>query len=107
KVGEKIIYCPRHSWARIQKAFQPIISEELFMKAQKTIATRQQRISNEELLKRLQKLQKSKKNLTAAIIDKVKNFPKSHVYILRFGSLRRAYDLIGYTPKKDYRFFKI
>jgi hypothetical protein len=39
-----------------------------------------------------------KGRLSAGIIDSAEEMPRHMTYIIRFGSLRRAYELIGYQP---------
>lgn len=55
-------------------------------------------LTHEELLMRLRRLLRKRRRLTRVIIDKGKGLPSSGVYYARFGSLTRAYELIGYRP---------
>ena len=41
------------------------------------------------------------------IIDEQDHLPSSSAYRSRFGSLLRAYQLIGYEPERDYRYIEI
>ena len=43
----------------------------------------------------------------ALVIDEAEGMPSSTVYAHRFGSLVRAYQLVGFTPDRDYRFLEI
>ena len=43
-------------------------------------------------------------SLSGILIDETEDMPSSAVYRHRFGSLVRAYELIGYTPVRDYRY---
>lgn len=41
------------------------------------------------------------------MIDERENLPSSSAYRSRFGSLVRAYELIGYNPERDFRYIEI
>ncbi|WP_338049170.1 hypothetical protein [Rhodoplanes elegans] len=45
--------------------------------------------------------------LSGLTIDEREEMPSSSVYRHRFGSLLRAYELIGYEPDRDYRYIGI
>jgi hypothetical protein len=45
--------------------------------------------------------------LSGLIIDEQEGLPSSSAFRYRFGSLLRAYQLIGYEPDRDYRFIEI
>ena len=45
--------------------------------------------------------------LSGLIIDEQDHLPSSSAYRSRFGSLLRAYQLIGYEPERDYRYIEI
>lgn len=54
--------------------------------------------SNDDLLVLLRKLLKKRGRLTKEIINKSRALPHASTYTTRFGSLERAYQLIGYEP---------
>jgi Homing endonuclease associated repeat len=56
-------------------------------------------LSDDELLQRLRRLLKTKGNLSESIIDK-SGLPNSSTYRKRFGSMSRAYRLIGFKVDK-------
>jgi DNA invertase Pin-like site-specific DNA recombinase len=58
-------------------------------------------LSNDEMLARLRRLLRRRGRLTKMIIEKSAVMPSSGAYEKRFGSLRRAYQLIGYTYRRD------
>ena len=45
--------------------------------------------------------------LSGLIIDETEDLPSSSAYRSRFGSLLRAYQLVGFTPDRDYRYIEI
>ncbi len=53
---------------------------------------------DEDMLETLRRLHKEHGYLTGKIITNAKGVPSANTYCLHFGSLRRAYELIGFTP---------
>lgn len=98
---------PESEWIRKEGAFLPIVDEERFFVVQKIIYERDRRISDDDLLERLKRLQLHTGRLSAMIIDESKDMPPSSLYQSRFGGLLRAYRLIGYIPERDYRYVEI
>ena len=45
--------------------------------------------------------------LSGLVIDECDGMPSSSAYNSRFGSLLRAYSLVGFTPDRDYRYVEI
>jgi hypothetical protein len=41
------------------------------------------------------------------IINETEGMPSTSAYILRFGSLTRAYQAVGFTPDRDYRYLEV
>ncbi|MFK4724860.1 hypothetical protein ABIE89_005960 [Bradyrhizobium niftali] len=85
------------------QAIESIISPELFAKARAIIDTRKRTkgLSNEEMLKRLRIFLKKKGRLSRDIISDAPGAPSAGLYRFRFGSLRKAYRLIGYVSTRD------
>ena len=54
------------------------------------------------MLKMLQDVLDKEGFLSGIIIDEEEDIPSSSAYRSRFGSLLRAYQLIGFNPKRDY-----
>lgn len=94
-------------WVRSDGAFQPIVDRSLFDRAAALIAARSQRMSDEEMLALLGKLFGERGMLSGLVIDEQDGFPSSTAYRSRFGSLLRAYALVGYRPRRDYRYIEI
>ena len=91
---------PKERWAICQKAFQPIITPDLFDRAQRRIASFTHNLSDEQLLERLRRLLASHGKLTYKIIDKSRSCPGATTYYSRFGGLLNVYQRLGYnTPE--------
>ena len=56
---------------------------------------------------RLQRLLEHNGYLSGLIIDESEAAPSSGAYQARFGSLLRAYRLVGFTPDRDYRYLAV
>jgi DNA invertase Pin-like site-specific DNA recombinase len=94
-------------WVRAEGAFDAIVDASLFFTAQGIIKARSRRFSDSEMLDRLKYLYERQGQLSGMIIDEHDNLPSSACYRSRFGSLVRAYRLVGFTPSRDYRYLKI
>lgn len=91
-------------WIWKDDAFEPIVSAELFQRAAKIIESRHRHLSDEDLLERLKTLLLARGALSGMLIDEMEDMPSSSCYANRFGSLIRAYTLIGWTPDRDYAY---
>ncbi|SKA41342.1 Site-specific DNA recombinase [Enhydrobacter aerosaccus] len=94
-------------WIRSNGAFEPIVERHLFDAAYAIIQSRSRRLSDEEMLGRLKTLYQARGQLSGLIIDEAEGLPSSSTYSNRFGSLGRAYQLVGYTPERDFRYVEI
>ncbi len=94
-------------WIRAQDAFAAVIERELFEAARTIIGVRSFRLSDEEMLQSLRALYQQKGLLSGIVIDESDGMPSSSAYSSRFGSLLRAYGLVGFTPDRDYRYVEI
>lgn len=93
-------------WVRRGGAYIPVVDVELFHAARSIIEDRFHRFSDQEMLERLSHLLDSNGYLSGLIIDERDDMPSSTSYRKRFGTLLRAYKLIGYTPGRDYRYIE-
>lgn len=94
-------------WVRSNGAFEPIVERHLFDAAQAIIQNRSRRMSEEDMLGRLKALYQARGHLSGLIIDEAADLPSSSTYSARFGSLGRAYQLVGFTPDRDFRYIEI
>lgn len=106
KLKRKRVQNTSDTWVRSDNAFAPIVDLELFKVAQGIVQQRNQRFSNEEMLALLGQLSAREGWLSGIVIDEQSNMPSSGSYRHRFGSLLRAYTLVGYNPGKDYRYIE-
>jgi DNA invertase Pin-like site-specific DNA recombinase len=97
---------PPEMYVRADGVFQAIVDPAMFARVHDILAGRARRYSDDELLAFLSTLWKSTGRLTALIIDE-HDGPSSTIYRSRFGSLIRAYTLIGYVPGFDTAFLEI
>ncbi|MBX6741819.1 MAG: recombinase family protein [Acetobacteraceae bacterium] len=107
KLMEGRIRNPRHIWVRRDGAFEPVVDRLLFEAAQAIVHGRSHRLSDEEMLEALRRLLAERGHLSGLIIDEAEGLPSSSAYQSRFGSLLRVYQLVGFTPKRDYRYLEI
>jgi len=94
-------------WIRADNAFEAIVDEQVFFTAQGMIRERNRKFTDEEMLERLKRLFDHHGYLSGLIINEANSMPSSGSYQRRFGSLIRAYELIGFKPDRDYRYIEI
>lgn len=94
-------------WVRSNGVFEAIVETHSFYTAQGIIRERNRRFSDEEMLGKLRILHERNGWLSGIVIDEADDMPSSTAYQHRFGSLIRAYELIGYTPDRDYSYIEI
>ena len=107
KLKQMRVVNPPEDWVRADRAFDAIVEPQQFFTAQGMIRERNRRFSGEEMLNRLKQLFDRHGYLSGLIIDEAENMPSSGAYSGRFGSLIRAYRLVGFTPRRDYRYIEI
>lgn len=94
-------------WVRSDGAFAGIVDVALFERAQAIIHARSDRLSDERMLELLAQILDNRGYLSGLIIDEVDDCPSSSAFRSRFGSLLRAYALVGFSPDHDYRYLEI
>jgi len=107
KLKKKRVRNSPDMWIRAVGVFPAIVDRDIFDAAQTIIAERSFRLSDDEMLDALRMLRRDNGLLSGLIIDEAEGLPSSSAYSARFGSLLRAYQLVGYTPRRDYRYVEI
>lgn len=98
---------PPDTWVRSDGAFPSAVDIALFERARAIVDARSRYLSDADLLSFLREILKEEGFLSGLVIDERENIPSSSAYRYRFGSLLRAYTLIGYVPDRDYRYIEI
>ncbi|MBR1187270.1 recombinase family protein [Bradyrhizobium sp. AUGA SZCCT0160] len=99
KLKGKCVKNPPEMWIRSANAFEAVVDPILFDAVQRKMGELTYRKSNQRMLDDLRSLLASKGRLTSKLIDDAELLPCSGSYHQRFGSLLKAYELIGYQPK--------
>jgi DNA invertase Pin-like site-specific DNA recombinase len=107
KLKAKYVLNDRADWIRHEYAFPAIVNQETFEQARLIIDQRDKRLSDDDMLALLGRVLATQGQLSGLIIDEYDGVPSSSSYHTRFGSLLRAYSLIGYAPNHDYRYIDI
>jgi hypothetical protein len=107
KLKHKRVKNPMQMWIWRDGAFEPIVTASLFEQARAIIESRHHHLSDQELLERLRELLRVQGRLSGILIDETEDMPSSSCYSSRFGSLARAYSLIGWNPDRDYAYIEI
>jgi DNA invertase Pin-like site-specific DNA recombinase len=101
RLGQRRVNNHPDDWVRSGVVVDPIIDRAHFDRAQKIMNNRYIRISEDEMLLRLRLLLKRKGKLTISIMKNAAGLPSISAYIKHFGSIRRAFTLIGYRCPRD------
>jgi DNA invertase Pin-like site-specific DNA recombinase len=96
RLGSKQVARPRTEWIICPGAHQGIVDPQTFARAQEILASLTINKTDEQLLDELRSLLKAKGKLSAYMIDHTPGMICTRTIWRRFGSLRKAYELIGY-----------
>jgi DNA invertase Pin-like site-specific DNA recombinase len=107
KLKKKRVHNPPAMWVRDEEAFDPIVDHADFHTVRGIILGRHHRWSDDEMLARLRSVLEQHGKLSGVLIDEVGEMPSTAAYRHRFGTLVRAYELVGYSPDRDYAFIEI
>lgn len=107
KLKQKRVANGPEMWIRSEGAFDAIVEPKQFQKVQAIIAARNRRFSDDEMLERLPRLFQRHGYISGLVIDEADGMPSSGAYAHRFGSLIRAYSLVGFTPDRDYHYVEV
>jgi DNA invertase Pin-like site-specific DNA recombinase len=102
KLGTASVRNPESEWIQTPKAFASLVEEATFQEAQRLLLARTINKSGEELLAALRALLSCQGRLSLRLIAETSEMPSPSCYRERFGSLRRAYELIGYGRPEDF-----
>ena len=101
KLKVKRLVNPPEMWITCNEAFQAIVSPEIFLRARRIIDARHIHLTDDDLLARLKALLERCGKLSGLIIDEAEDMPSSSMYASRFGGLHRAYELIGWSDRRN------
>lgn len=99
-LGTRRVKVPPARWIAKAGAFEGIVSQETYEKAQRILQDSTFHKSNDQLLAGLRALLLREGRISEHLIDQSPDLPVSATYIKRFGGIRQAYALIGY---KEFR----
>ena len=106
KLKQKRVINTPDMWVRALGVFEPVVAPSVFEAARQIIEDRSRRLTDEEMLAHLGRLLEQKRALSGIIIDEMEGMPSSAAYRQRFGSLVRAYSLVGFIPAHDYTYIE-
>lgn len=89
------VQIPSHQWATCTSAFEPIISREIFERAQRAFASFTHNLSNEEVLEQFRAVLKEHGKLSGKIIERSQLCPGLTTIRSRFGGLNNVYERLG------------
>jgi len=93
---------PEHLWIRKENAFQPLVTRDLWQRAQVHARRKSRKLIEETMLQQLRDLFKQHGYLTHEIINRAHGVPSIESFKNRFGGLLQAYQRVGFVPDFDY-----
>ena len=106
KLKKKRVYNQPDMLVRAENAFPAIVDHHLFEAAHSIIVERSRFYTDDEMLDGLRQTFEKTGFLSGIIINEADGLPSSAAYQHRFGSLLRAYQLVGFTPDRDYAYIE-
>lgn len=107
KLKKKRVRNSPDMWIRADRVFEPLVDRSQFEAARAIITERSKRLTDHEMLAALHGLLERRGYLSGLTIDEDVHLPSSSAYQSRFGSLLRAYQMVGFSPDRDYRYIEI
>ncbi|HWF48686.1 MAG TPA: recombinase family protein [Bryobacteraceae bacterium] len=101
RLGQKLIANPSEQWVRRNGVIEAVVDANLFARAQRMLTERRLQLSEDEMLRRLRVLLHRMGRLSSSLINKAPGMPSVSAFVLHFGTLRAAFDRIGYVTKRD------
>jgi DNA invertase Pin-like site-specific DNA recombinase len=98
---QRLVNNPPHLWVKAERAVEPIVDQGLFLKAKKVGEERRVDISEDEMLSRLRATFLERGHLSTNIIEETPGLPSTPTYRVHFGTLRKAYALVGFATQRD------
>ena len=108
KLKRKRIQNIPNMWIRADGAFEAIVDRTMFDAAQAIIHARSLAHSDDEMLDALQSLLQAAAIYRASSSMRASDLPSSSAYRARVSAaLLRAYELVGFSSDRDYRYVEI
>ena len=107
KLKKKHVDNPPDMWIRKEGAFTGVVPVATFMTAQEVLAERSRKLTDQELLEHLKRLYAECGSLSGLIINQAMGRATASMVANRFGSLSRAYQLIGFGNADRLEFMEL
>ena len=104
KHDEHFITLPRDKWLIREHAFEGIVSDEQWARANELVWEEVRPLDDSEMLEDLRRLWMRKGKLNSEIINAAKDVPSIAAFKNHFGGLNEAYKLIGYPIIRDHSY---
>jgi DNA invertase Pin-like site-specific DNA recombinase len=98
RLGGQRLLKPCSEWCLVQDAFEPIIDKRTFVQAQQIFTERTRDKSNDTLLDSLRSILAAEGKLSITRLKKA-GAPSARAYCTHFGTLHKAYELVGYSSR--------
>jgi DNA invertase Pin-like site-specific DNA recombinase len=96
KLGQPNVKVPESEWVTKKQAFEPIVDEHTFVATQNVVAHTK---SDQYLLDCLRSLLTKEGSLCRLLMRMTSGMPSEETYVTRFGSLRKAFAMVGFEGR--------
>ncbi len=93
---------PRQNWVMQPDCVEPVVSRDLFQRAQTKRENKVQFRTDEQLLEDLRRYIEAHGSVSIREMNPHHGLPSHATYSKRFGSVTAAYDRIGYQPRQAF-----
>jgi hypothetical protein len=100
RLGGEAEHLPRSEWRRTRGALKPIVSRRLFDAVQKEMNGRAINMTDAQLVAALRGLLAAHGRLDGSMLTATPGIPSVSCFVRRFGSLKAAFRLAGYEPRR-------
>lgn len=105
RLGGRRLIKPSSEWFLVQDAFEPIIDKRTFIHAQQVLTERTRNKSSDTFLDILRSTLATEGKLSIAKLKKA-GAPSARAYRTHFGTLHKAYELVGYPCRYRAKFIE-
>ena len=92
---------PKEEWIRKVGAFEAVVSKERFEQAGRRLEEVARRSTKNEMLDQLTALWCKSGHLSTLIVERALNVPKPSTYARHFGSMAKAFRLVGFRNREN------
>jgi len=102
RLSSRKINRPKSEWIIVPDTFRAVVDRDTFDASQKIFGGQTRHKSDEDLLQQLRDMLASNGRLTTSVINKSTDGASCSTFVSRFGTLRKAYRMAGYSRPEQF-----